>query len=374
MKNPFDYQRVVVGEAFADRERELKTLIRCMLSGENVLLYSPRRLGKSSLLKEAIRRVGKECILIYVDLWECLSETEIAEKLASGIINATYNKMEKAAVALKEWITSAKPFLSLEADGSIVIKLEFIERKKTLKEILVMSQKISEKQKKRVVVVMDECQVIAEFEEHRIERTIRSTIQEQNGVTYIFSGSKQHVLEAMISEKSSPFYKQLRPMILGPILLEEFTPFIKKSFSVGLNIDIDDDTIAAIYSFVCGNPQRTQQICHWLFSEAGNGKILTPTLVKEIVVEICLTLDKDFEDELDGIKNRRQRQILRALAIDPDEKPMSKEFIRRYELGSTSSVQTALKELVKKGALDNRYEFVDPLFKTWFSFRHHKVI
>ena len=373
MKNPFDYQRIVVGEGFVDREQELKILIRGMLSGENILLYSPRRLGKSSLLKEAIRRVSKECIPMYVDLWECFSETGIAEKLAGGIINATYNKMEKAAVALKEWITSAKPLLSLETDGSIIIKLEFIEQERTLKETFAMIQKIAEKQKKRVVVVLDECQIIAEFKEHRMERVIRSTIQEQDRVTYVFSGSKQHVLEAMINEKSSPLYKQLRPMTLGPIPMEAFAPFIKKGFSK-VNIGIDDDTIAAIYSFVCGNPQRTQQMCHYLFFEAESGKIPTPALVKKVVVEMCSILDKEFEDELSGIKNRRQRQILKALAIDPAEKPMSGKFIQKYELGSSSSVQTALKELIKKGAIDNKYEFVDPLFKVWFSFRHHRII
>ncbi|MEA2055068.1 MAG: ATP-binding protein [Candidatus Thermoplasmatota archaeon] len=372
MENPFDYQRIVVGESFVDREKELKALIDAVLSGENILLYSPRRYGKSSLLKEAIRRIGEERISIYVDLWECLTEVEIAEKLASGIINAAYNKIEKAATMLKEGITSARPLLTIEKDGSIGIKLEFIEREKTLRETIMMIQKIAEKRKKKVIVVMDECQVIAEFKGHRIEKVIRSTIQEQSMVTYIFSGSKQHVLEAMVNEKSRAFYKQLRPMTLGPIPIGAFTPFIKKGFSQVTNID--DDAIAEIYRLACGNPQRIQQICHWLFSKAIDGKVPTPTLVKEVVVEICLSLDKEFEDELDGIKNRRQRQILKALSIDPTEKPMSMEFIQKHALGPASSVQTALKGLIEKGVLDNRYEFVDPLFKVWLLFKHRKMI
>jgi hypothetical protein len=372
MENPFDYQRIAVGKTFVDRKKELKALIDAMLSGENILLYSPRRYGKSSLLKEAIQRVGKERISIYVDLWECLTEVEIAEKLASSIINAAYNKIEKAATALKEWITTARPLLRLEKDGSIGIKLEFIEHEKTLKETLVMIQKIAEKRKKKVVVVMDECQVIAEFEGHRIEKVIRSTIQEQNMVTYIFSGSKQHILEAMVNEKSRPFYRQLRPMILGPIPIGSFTPFIKKGFSQVANVD--DDTIDEIYRSAKGNPQRTQQICHWLFSKAIDGKIPTSTLVKEVVVEICLSLNKEFEDELDGIKNKRQRQILKALAIDSTEKPMSRKFIQRHALGPVSSVQTALKGLIEKGIMDNRYEFVDPLLKRWLLFKYNKMI
>lgn len=372
MENPFDYQRIVVGESFVDRDKELKTLTDAMLSGENMLLYSPRRLGKSSLLKEVLNRIEKKRISIYVDLWECLTELEIAEKLANSIINATYNKIEKAAVVLKEWISSARPFLTLEKDGSIQIKLEVIEHDKTLRETLTMIQKVAEKRNKRIVVVLDESQVITEFEGHRIEKIIRSTIQEQNMVTYIFSGSKQHILKAMINQRTRPFYRQLRPMTLGPISIGAFTPFIKKGFSEVSSID--EHTIEEIYQFASGNPQRTQQICHFLFSKAKDGEKPSPDLVKEVVVEICLILDKEFDDELDGIKNKRQRRILKALALDPTKQPMSQDFIQGYSLGPSSSVQTALKGLIEKGILDEEYNFVDPLFNTWFLFKYHKII
>lgn len=372
MKNPFDYQRIVVGESFVDRDKELKTLTDAMLSGENILLYSPRRLGKSSLLKESLNKIDKKRILIYVDLWECLTELEIAEKLANGIINSAYNKIEKAAVVMKEWITSARPFLTLEKEGSIQIKLEMIERDKTLRETLNMIQKVAEKRNTKIVVVMDESQVITEFEGNRIEKIIRSAIQEQNMVTYIFSGSKQHILKAMINQKTRPFYKQLRPMTLRPIPIGAFTPFIKKGFSkVG---GIDNPAIKEIYRFASGNPQRTQQICHFLFIKVKDGKKPSPNLVKKVAVEICLILDKEFEDELDGIKNKRQRRLLKALALDPTKQPMSQDFIQKYSLGPSSSVQTALKSLIEKGMLDEEYKFVDPLFNTWFLFKYHKII
>jgi AAA+ ATPase superfamily predicted ATPase len=371
MENPFEYQRIVAGKTFVDREEELKSLIDALLSGENVLLHSPRRLGKSSLLKETLQRIGNKRLSIYIDLWECLSEEEIAEKLISGIINTAYTTLEKAAAAMREMITSARPLLTVERDGSIGIKLEFIEREKTLKEALAMIQKVSERRGKKVVVVVDECQVIAEFEGHRVEKVFRTTLQEQTMVTYVFSGSKQHVLKAMVTQKTRPFYRQLRPMTLGPITIGAFTPFIKNGFAkVG---GIDDIVIEEIYRFVSGNPQRTQQICHFLFSKAVAGEPLTSTLVEKVVLDICLSLDKEFEDELDGIKNTRQRRILKALAIEATQKPLSSEFLKKYSLGPASSVQTALKGLLEKGILDEKYEFVDPLFKTWFVFRYRNV-
>ena len=111
MENPFEYQRIVVGKTFVDREEEMKTLIKGLLSRENMLLYSPRRLGKSSLLQEVLLRIKDRCIVIYVDLWECLTEVEIAEKLATGIINAAFTKMEKAVAALKEALTSTRSLI-----------------------------------------------------------------------------------------------------------------------------------------------------------------------------------------------------------------------------------------------------------------------
>ena len=371
IENPFEYQRIVAGKTFVDREEELKSLIDALLSGENILLHSPRRLGKSSLLKETLQRIGNKRLSIYIDLWECLSEEEIAEKLISGIINTAYTSLEKAVAVIREMITSARPLLTVERDGSIGIKLDFVEKEKTLKEALSMIQKVSERRGKKMIVVIDECQVIAEFESHRVEKVFRTTLQEQTMVTYVFSGSKQHVLKAMVTQKTRPFYRQLRPMTLGPIAIGAFTPFIKNSFTkIG---GIDNRVIAEIYRFVSGNPQRTQQICHFLFSRAVAGESLTATLVEKVVFDICMSIDKEFEDELDGIKNTRQRRILKALVIESTQKPLSSEFLKKYSLGPASSVQTALKGLLEKGILDERYEFVDPLFRTWFMFKYRNI-
>jgi AAA+ ATPase superfamily predicted ATPase len=370
MENPFEYQRIVVGKTFVDREEEIRILTNALLSRENMLLYSPRRLGKSSLLQEVLLHISDQCIAIYVDLWECLTEAEIAEKLATGIINATFTKMEKAAAILKEVITSSRPLMTLEPDGSIGLKLEYIEKDKTLKETLSLIEKIAEKRKKKIIVVIDECQVIAEFEGHRIEKLFRTVIQQQRLVTYVFSGSKQHVLKAMVNQKTRPFYRQLRPMTLGPIPLEAFAPFIKKGFSKIARID--DKAIKEIYRFTGGNPQRTQQLCHFLFIQACEGKKPTPEQITNVVKELCLTLDKEFEDEIDSIKNKRQRTILKSLALDSTEQPLSADFIKKHTLGPSSSVQTALKMLIEKGILDERYHFIDPLFENWFIFKHNK--
>jgi len=372
MENPFEYQRIVVGKTFVDREGEIKIITKALLSRENMLLYSPRRLGKSSLLQELLSHIDDQRIAIYVDLWECLTEAEIAEKLAAGIINAAFTTMEKAAAALKEVITSTRPFMTIEPDGSIGLKLEYIEKDKTLKETLYLIEAIAEKRKKKVIVVIDECQVITEFEGNRIEKLFRTVIQQQRLVTYVFSGSKQHVLKAMVNQKTRPFYRQLRPMTLGPIPIDAFTPFIKKSFSKIAHID--DTTIKEIYRFTGGNPQRTQQVCHFLFAKAQERKKPTSEQVKKVVMELCLTLDKEFEDELDSIKNKRQRAILKALALDSTEKPLSADFIKKHTLGPSSSVQTALKMLIEKGVLDENYHFIDPLFENWFIFKHNKTI
>ena len=370
MQNPFEYQRIVVGKTFVNRKEEINILTKALLSKENMLLYSPRRLGKSSLLKEVLLKIKNQRLAVYVDLWECLTELEIAEKLATEIINASFTKIEKAAATIKEVITSTRPLIILEPDGNIGLKLEYFQKDKTLKQTLQLIEKIAEKRKKHLIIVIDECQVIAEFEGNRIEKIFRTVIQQQRMVTYVFSGSKQHVLKAMVNQKTRPFYRQLRPMTLGPISIEAFTPFIKKGFLK--IIPIDDKVIQKIFFFTGGNPQRTQQVCHFLFEKAQSGQKPTIEQVIKVVTDLCLSLNKEFEDELDSIKNKRQRAILKALALDSTNKPLSANFIKKHSLGPSSSVQTALLMLIEKGVLDENYHFIDPLFKNWLIFKNKK--
>lgn len=367
MQNPFEYQRVVTGNKFVDREKELKIIIDAMMNGENLILISPRRLGKTSLLKEAMRRINGKRIIAYVDLFDCTNEQEIAEKIANAVINS-FGKIEKLLTKLRRFFKSTKPVISI--GEKIELKFEFFEKEKTLAEVLKMINKLAEERKKRIVVIIDECQIMAEIE--KVESIFRTEMQEQKLVSYIFSGSKAHVLEAMIKNKARPFYRQLRPIKLSNIPPEKFNAFIKRGFSkLG---GIDKETLEEIYKFGNGNPQRIQQICYHLFQKVLNGEKLKASLVKETVIEICLSLEKEFETEFDNIKSLRQKQVLKALAIEKDPKPLSNEFIRKYDLGGASSVQSALKGLIEKGLLDENHKFVDPLFKTWLWFKHEGII
>ena len=367
MENPFEYQRVVTGERFVDRREEIKILTNSMIQGENLILFSPRRLGKTSLLKEAMRRITEKRTIVYIDLFGCTNEKEICERITNAVINGAYTKIEKAVIAIKEFIKSAKPTIVLGKEG-IELRFEFFEKEKTLRDVLKMIQKISNKKNRKMVAIIDECQIMAEIE--GLEAIFRSEIQEQNTVCYIFSGSKMHVLEAMIKDKNRPFYRQLRPFSLGLIPKEEFNPFIKKKFSKVAKID--QKTLEEIHRFDKGNPQRTQQICHWLFSKVLEGANLNPALVEEAVKKICSSLDKEFETEFDSINNLRQKRIINALAIEEIKKPLSDGFINKYDLGPSSTVYASLKRLVEKGILDEKYGFVDPLFGTWILFRHER--
>jgi AAA+ ATPase superfamily predicted ATPase len=139
--NPFEYQRIITGKSFVDREKELNELKESLRSKENRIIYSPRRLGKSSLIKELFRLIGNEYITIYVDLWDCFSEADIAEKLLRAAITASYNRIEKAAVAFKEWLTSVRPFFSIGSDGTIDVKIDLIDKEMFLGEAIALLRK-----------------------------------------------------------------------------------------------------------------------------------------------------------------------------------------------------------------------------------------
>ena len=372
--NPFEYQRIITGKSFIDREKELNELKRSLRSKENRIIYSPRRLGKSSLIKELFRLIGNEYITIYVDLWDCFSEADIAEKLLRAAITASYNKIEKAAVAFKEWLTSVRPFFSIGSDGTIDVKIDLIDKEMFLGEAIALLQKIAEKKGKKVVVAFDEFQEVGELSDQRIEKIMRSRIQQQDKVVYIFSGSKEHILRDMFDARTRPFYRQAKPLPLGAIPFEEFSRFIKGCFAE-VGIKVTKEILDEIQRYTRGNPQRTQQVCHELFERVVNQeREFSSSLVKEVIIDICLNLDTEFIVELDNIKARRQKQLLKAMAIHPTSSPLSAVYIQEHSLGSTGSVQSALRSLINKGVLTKSYDFVDPLFGQWMKLRHLKEL
>ncbi|PKK81382.1 MAG: hypothetical protein CVT47_02720 [Thermoplasmata archaeon HGW-Thermoplasmata-2] len=364
--NPFEYKTISVGADFVDRIEEKKTLRNCMVSGQNVTLYSPRKYGKSSLIHECFRLIGKDCITAYIDMNVINGIGEFASALVESVSRAAYGKAEFFMRDIGNVLSGLRPVIRPEPDGfSVSVKIDEIER--DLPDALSLPQKVAERRRKRVVVAIDEFQRIGEFGGGEIERLMRSEIQMQKNVSYVFSGSSVHMLREMFESGDRPFFQSTKMMELELMPPEYFKPYILSRFEeTGFPIapEIADEILA-----LCGgHPQRTKELCFDLWNRAALGRPVPDVGgVKSALLELAKA-DGYVENAWNSLK-APQRRLLIALATEKDAQIYSSEIIRKYDLKSPSHIQRTIGSLEEKGIL-YKGKFADPFMMNWAAEAH----
>lgn len=360
MENPFKYGVEVVGEDFVDRKQELVELEREVLSGKSIVLYSPRRLGKSSLLKELFRRIGEKAISVYVKLYGVESRQAFAGKIAEGVIAGAYTKLDRMREALRS-LKELRPNLVLTPDGGI--KLEIGQRVTTrgLEEVLDFPERVAEKRGKRVVVAFDEFQEISALDGIGIEKLMKAKFEQHKRAAYVFAGSKRHLLHQIFADEGRPLFKFARPMELGNIPKEEFSGFILRKFE-GTGGRIAGEVIDEILEFTGGHPYFTQQLCHELWYLAK--KVEDPSMVERAIEVVLAHYGVEYEHIWDGLRSGTQRRLLLGMAREHEPNLYSTDFIVKYQLKTVAHVQRALKLLENKGLVE-KGKITDLFFAEW---------
>ncbi|MFW6041112.1 MAG: AAA family ATPase [Thermoplasmatota archaeon] len=356
-ENPFEYRLIAKGKNFIDREKELETIERSVKSGQNITLYSPRRFGKSSLILESYRRLG-EVIPIYIDFNKVNSVSELADRLVSSTTERVYSTIEKGFSDIRELLFSLRPTFTPTEEGGLSISLKVVENEKDIEKMLEYPQKLAEKKNINIVIAMDEFQRISTLDGDKLERLFRSIIQEQDRVTYIFSGSQVNMLKEMFERGDRPFFKSTKIMKLSRIPKENFRGYILKRFEE-TGLEVDKQLIDDILDFTEGHPMRTKQLCFELW----NKKISNESVKSlEDLLNIMIENDIYIEEVWNSITSAVQRRALEAIANK--EKPYSYKTIEKYELKGSSHVQRAIKSLEREGILYEG-EIVDPFLEEW---------
>ena len=206
MINPFKYSGISRGETFCNRKKEIADLVRTIENSENLFVYSERRIGKTSLIKRVLEELPNDhYISAYVDLWPTDGEHDFVNKVAKAIaesMSTTVEKVLKVASALFGRLT---PTITIDEEGKPVVSFGIGPEKideVVLEEVMEAPMKIAEKESKKVVVVFDEFQQILEYGDDLVERKLRSIIQFHDKVSYIFLGSRKHLIKKMFLDKS----------------------------------------------------------------------------------------------------------------------------------------------------------------------------
>ena len=236
--NPFTFGDLALDEAFTDREDEIAELASDMRNGQNVLIYAPRRYGKSSLvLRAAQEALAKKTLVGYVDLMKTPTKERFAAALAktiyADIASPVGQALEKAADLFRD--LRIRPTMEVDpSDGTLRFSFQAGRRKtdidETIERLLEKLGELAVERKRRVVIVFDEFQEIISLDK-RFPNLMRAVFQAQPEVSHVYLGSKRHMLERIFSDKNEPFWRSAKQLEIGMIPPKEFAPFIARRSS-----------------------------------------------------------------------------------------------------------------------------------------------
>lgn len=373
MRNPFKYGSRVSGGAFFDRERIMRDMMGVLDGGNNIVLYGPRRYGKSSLVGEVMSRLrAKGWVCAELNMMDVVSLEDFVTQYARVL----YREAAPVVGALKHvagLFRRVSPKIGIDDEGKPELKFEIASRKAgvaALRDVLELPAKICPAG--RTLVVLDEFQEVESLGlGAQFERTMRSVIQNHEDISYVFLGSKTHMLERMFASPSRPFYNSAQKFVLSRPPEDESRRFVVERFrSVGIKIP---DVLAARVVSLAGNvPYYVQAVSSWAYNAVAGGR--TRTIRAADVEEAFLSLyatETILMESVFASRPESQRLLMRALAKEPTSR-FDEEYRDRHSLPSTSTVNTALRRLVKESIVELRedaYVLSDPLLSYHLSSR-----
>lgn len=369
MDKAFIYGMSVEGKNFTDRELETKRLQLNFENGMNSILISPRRIGKTSLVKKVKSLTeGKDRIVVFMDIYKCRSEYEFYEKFASSVIQATSTKMDQMVRTAKEFIMSITPKITYSPDPGTeyTLSLGITPKMNTPEEILDLPERIAQKKGIQMVVCIDEFQQIGEMPDSlTIQKTIRSVWQHHRNVCYCLFGSKQHLMNNLFYSRKMPFYQFGDMFFLKKIPTEKWVPFITSRFK-----DAGKQISEKLAERIC---QTVDNYSSYVQQLAWNVLVVSDSIVTEQTfqegLEATFAQVTPFFVELTANLTTYQLNLLRAICSGFHEDFGKKEVTSQYDLGSRSNLVKLKKALIEREIIEQTEDglFIsDPLFERWF--------
>jgi uncharacterized protein len=359
--NPFKFGTIVDGSYFTDREEEMATISSYLKSHNHLILISPRRYGKTSLIRKVI--AGSERAFIYLDLQMVISVDDLASQILKRIYRIfTFQKIKGFIKAFRLIPTVTMHPVTGEAEISFKPGSKELS---PLEDVLNLIEKLASPNKS-IIVVLDEFQEIFRINEG-LDKLMRSVMQNHKNINYVFTGSSESMIREIFEKKSSPFYRFGTLMTLGKITPEKFTPFLEEKFDA--IIKNGRELSESIIKISGSHPFYTQQLAFtvWeLITRNGFSKDIAETAADEIV----RSHDNDFERLWNSL-NRTDMTLLTGIATS-DVSPLSDAFSRIFGTGAASTTFSTLQRLLRKGLVikeNGTYDIDDPFMKRWILVR-----
>ena len=369
--NPFIVTGRIEPEYFCDRVEESARLVRSLTNGNNMVIISPRRMGKTGLIRFCYDKpeIRDEYYTFFIDILHTSSLREFTYLLGREIYEMLLPRSRKMATLFLRTIKSISGkfgFDPLTGLPTFNVELGDIERPEyTLEEIfsyLTLADK-------PCIVAIDEFQQVAKYPEKNIEALLRTHIQKVRNSNFIFAGSERHMMQEMFLSASRPFYHSADMLELRAIAREIYVPFIVEHFE-SRNRRIAAADVEKVYDLFKGHTFYIQKTFNEAFADTLVGGECTIEVIRTAIEGMIAANDTIFREILSNIPEK-QKELLYAIAKDGEaERVTSAEFIKRHSLSSASSVQSATKKLLEKDIITEIgkvYSLTDKLFAMWIN-------
>jgi uncharacterized protein len=370
--NPFRYGALALDDTFTDRAAELAELLTDVLNGQDVVVFAPRRYGKSSLVWRVSQQAIAQGVLVaHVNLMTTPTTERLAEKLAETIHDDLASTLFRARERLRVFSgLRITPVVTVDPNTG---KLGFTfdagrqpqDLDATVERLLELPGQLAAERGRKVALVLDEFQEIVDIDPD-LPRLMRSVFELQPDVAHVYLGSKRHMLERIFNDENEPFWRSAKQMELGVIAPPLFRGYIESQFA-RTGRRVASEAVDRVLDATLGHPYATQELCYFLWGETPEGGVAGGEQYDAALVKLLRAEHAHFGLVWEKAA-RAQRLVLQALAREPG-RPLTGEYRRRHGLPGPSSVQRALDAVVKDELVtrDARGEYLiaEPFLGEW---------
>jgi hypothetical protein len=380
-QNPFVYGEVVPPSSFVNRTVELDRLVNDLSASQKIFLISPRRYGKSSLIRQALAAMSRRgAITVELTVSSFSSYVAFLEGYARALAAAEAH-WDRARHWLREAIRSARaevrfePGATARESGRATVSFPTVRTERDVsrlaQEVFALPARLAEARRRKVVIALDEFQAIAGFDGGSVEHAMRAAVQHQRDVGYVFAGSEPSLMDRMLGPKR-PFYKAGPVMRLDKIPADEFAEAIDERF-VKSGIRPDEGLGTAIVDLASNLPYDVQRLAHetWDQVRAAGRRRASVDDLHAALTRLLAEQDMMFEALWQRL-TLAQRAALRAVVLEEGLELLSADVRTRHRLGGPSTVQAALLALVRDDVVcreEGQYVVVDSLLREWVARR-----
>ena len=371
--NPFRFGPLALDDAFTDRQAEVASLVADARNGQDVVVFAPRRYGKSSLVWRVAQELVKDDVLVaQVDLMRTPTKDQFAAKLAKTIHEELATRLWNAKERLKVFADlRLTPTITVNPnDGAVSFSFDARAATEdldaTLEELLTTLGRIAADRGRRVVLVLDEFQEVVDIDPGLI-KLMRSVFQEQPEVAHIYLGSKRHMMRQIFNDENEPFWRSAKQTELDVIPPDLFAPYALARFEE-TGKQLDRDACARALELTGGHPYATQELLYFLWEGTPPGETADLSTIDGALDATLRSEHSHFSLIWEGVSSA-QKRVLQALAQESPARPLSSDYQRRHALPATPTIQTALSALERAELVRRRgrgeYQIAEPFLTEW---------